>query len=280
MRRSSWARHVASQSAVQGIVAALLARERTGSGQLVETSLLRGYIPFAIAGLTIQQLRGRHPERFPPPPPQLFGRLPVVGYNPVPTSDGEWIQLASIVGAPLPRLHRGNRPRGDLRRSPLRGRALPHRRRGERGAARHRLRPHADEEHAGVDAYLRGERERRRRTLALHAAGARPPADRSHGRCHHARLARPRTGAAARSGGEAAGDAGPARRDAAHGRRAPGRGLASARRGADRPRRATRRGGSGGARGGAASGRHGARVRLGRGGAVRPAPSSPTSARA
>ncbi len=89
--------HVASQSAVQGILAALLARERTGSGQLVETSLLRGYIPFDIAGLTIQQLRGRHPERFPPPPPQLFGRLPVVGYNPVPTSDGEWIQLASIV---------------------------------------------------------------------------------------------------------------------------------------------------------------------------------------
>ncbi|MYH41881.1 MAG: CoA transferase [Chloroflexi bacterium] len=89
--------HVASQSAVQGILAALLARERTGSGQLVETSLLRGYIPFDIAGLTIQHLRGRHPDRFPPPPPRLFGRLPVVGYNPVPTSDGEWIQLASIV---------------------------------------------------------------------------------------------------------------------------------------------------------------------------------------
>ncbi|MCY4640615.1 MAG: CoA transferase [Chloroflexi bacterium] len=89
--------HVASQSAVQGVLAALLARERTGSGQLVETSLLRGYIPFDIAGLTIQQLRGRHPERFPPPPPQLFGRLPVVGYNPVPTADREWIQLASIV---------------------------------------------------------------------------------------------------------------------------------------------------------------------------------------
>ena len=89
--------HVASQSAVQGILAALLARERTGRGQLVETSLLRGYIPFDIAGLTIQQLRGRHPERFPPPPPRLFGRLPVVGYNPVPTADGEWIQLASIV---------------------------------------------------------------------------------------------------------------------------------------------------------------------------------------
>lgn len=89
--------HVASQSAVQGILAALLARQRTGAGQLVETSLLRGYIPFDIAGLTIQQLRARHPERFPPPPEQLFGRLPVVGYNPVPTANGEWIQLASIV---------------------------------------------------------------------------------------------------------------------------------------------------------------------------------------
>jgi crotonobetainyl-CoA:carnitine CoA-transferase CaiB-like acyl-CoA transferase len=89
--------HVASQSAVQGILAALMSRQQTGLGQLVETSLLRGYIPFDIAGLTIEQLRGRHPERFPPAPEQLFGRLPVVGYNPVPTKDGQWIQLASIV---------------------------------------------------------------------------------------------------------------------------------------------------------------------------------------
>ena len=89
--------HVASQSALQGILAALLSRRQTGLGQLVETSLLRGCIPFDIAGLTIEQLRGRHPERFPPPPEQLFGRLPVVGYNPVPTADGQWIQLASIV---------------------------------------------------------------------------------------------------------------------------------------------------------------------------------------
>ena len=94
--------HVASQSAVQGILAALLERRETGLGQTVETSLLRGYIPFEIAGLTIQQLRARHPERFPPEAAKLFGQrpdpgLPVAGYNPVPTRDGRWLQIASIV---------------------------------------------------------------------------------------------------------------------------------------------------------------------------------------
>jgi crotonobetainyl-CoA:carnitine CoA-transferase CaiB-like acyl-CoA transferase len=51
--------HGAAQSAVQGILAALLVRERTGRGQLIETSLLQGLLPYDMRGLVFDQVLDR-----------------------------------------------------------------------------------------------------------------------------------------------------------------------------------------------------------------------------
>jgi crotonobetainyl-CoA:carnitine CoA-transferase CaiB-like acyl-CoA transferase len=89
--------HVAAQAALSGIVAALIARERDGRGQLVETSLLRGMVPFDMAGLLYWQLHRRDPEAYPALPEQAFGGPPRVGFDPYPARDGTWLQFACIV---------------------------------------------------------------------------------------------------------------------------------------------------------------------------------------
>lgn len=53
------ATHAAAQGAVQGILAALLARERDGRGRVVETSLLRALLPYDLLGLPMAQLIAR-----------------------------------------------------------------------------------------------------------------------------------------------------------------------------------------------------------------------------
>ena len=92
------ATHVAAQSALAGIVAALIARERDGRGQLVETSLLRGMVPFEMAGLLYWQLHRRDPEAYPALTGRAFGGPPRVGFDPYPARDGTWLQFACIVG--------------------------------------------------------------------------------------------------------------------------------------------------------------------------------------
>ncbi|MYH40819.1 MAG: CoA transferase [Chloroflexi bacterium] len=89
--------HVAAQSAISAIVAALIARERDGRGQLVETSLLRGMVPFEMAGLLYWQLHRRDPASFPALGGRTFGGPPRVGFDPYPAADGTWIQFACIV---------------------------------------------------------------------------------------------------------------------------------------------------------------------------------------
>ena len=49
--------HGSAQAAAQGILAALMARELTGQGQLVETSLLRGHLPYDMGALVREQQR-------------------------------------------------------------------------------------------------------------------------------------------------------------------------------------------------------------------------------
>ncbi len=88
--------HGASQGAVQGILAALLERERCGRGQIVETSLLQGLMPFDLLQLLLTQLSERDPETY----PQLFnigGGMPTLNYHPVMTRDGRWIQLGNLL---------------------------------------------------------------------------------------------------------------------------------------------------------------------------------------
>ena len=91
------ASHAASQIALQSITAALIYRNQTGNGQLIKTSLTRAMIPIDTAGLFIAQIRERLGDKLPEAIDPEFGMLPSLGYHPVPTKDGKWIQLAGLV---------------------------------------------------------------------------------------------------------------------------------------------------------------------------------------
>ena len=88
----------ASQAAARGIVAALRVREQRGRGQWVQTSIVQNLASphdnnIGDGGLVNLQLRRRDPERFPGRPP---GRgLSSIGYVPVRTKDGAWLQHAN-----------------------------------------------------------------------------------------------------------------------------------------------------------------------------------------
>jgi len=60
------ATHIASQAAVQGIVAALLQREQTGRGAAVETSLVQALMPFDLVDLLARQIAVRDGRSFTP----------------------------------------------------------------------------------------------------------------------------------------------------------------------------------------------------------------------
>jgi crotonobetainyl-CoA:carnitine CoA-transferase CaiB-like acyl-CoA transferase len=90
------AMHAAAQGAVQGIGAALLARERSGRGQRVETSLLQALLPYDLLELLLVQLA----ERAGQPQPSLShmgGDMPTLNYHPVMARDGRWIQCGNLL---------------------------------------------------------------------------------------------------------------------------------------------------------------------------------------
>ena len=89
--------HATAQSAVNGILAALLARERDSRGQLVETSLLQGMFPPDLFGLLRTQLARRYPRGFEGDPYASFDVMPTLQYHPVVAKDGRWIQLANLL---------------------------------------------------------------------------------------------------------------------------------------------------------------------------------------
>lgn len=76
--------HIASQNMVAGVLAALLARERTGVGQMIETSLLGGQIYAQASEFTATLLGG---DNLAPP---IHGGHPLIPgiYGIVPTADG------------------------------------------------------------------------------------------------------------------------------------------------------------------------------------------------
>jgi crotonobetainyl-CoA:carnitine CoA-transferase CaiB-like acyl-CoA transferase len=90
----TWA---ASQAAVRGILAALLARNTSGQGHWVQSSILQNMIPYDLAGLIMRQLSRRDPERFPPDSLGALLRLPMLQYIPVRTRDGRWLQHANLM---------------------------------------------------------------------------------------------------------------------------------------------------------------------------------------
>ena len=88
----------ASQAAVRGIFGALRVRDLCGRGQWVQTSIVQTLASphdnnVGDGGLVNMQLRRRDPDRFPLRP---RGRgLSSIGYVPVRTSDGTWLQHAN-----------------------------------------------------------------------------------------------------------------------------------------------------------------------------------------
>jgi crotonobetainyl-CoA:carnitine CoA-transferase CaiB-like acyl-CoA transferase len=88
------AQHACAMGAVQGIVAALLARARSGRRQRVETSLLQGLLPYDLVELLLVQLADRGAIALPDP---SAGDMPTLNYHPVLASDGRWIQCGNLL---------------------------------------------------------------------------------------------------------------------------------------------------------------------------------------
>ena len=88
----------ASQAAVRGIIGALRVRDLCGRGQWVQTSIVQNLASphdnnVGDGGLVHMQLRRMDPQRFPGRP---RGRgLSSIGYIPVRTKDGTWLQHAN-----------------------------------------------------------------------------------------------------------------------------------------------------------------------------------------
>ncbi len=95
------ANHAAGMAAVRGIVAALYVRDRSGLGQKVETSLLQGISYYDMYQWLIWQMMVKDPEHFPEDPASDRFRPQNVGYVPVRTRDGRWLQMANIVARPF-----------------------------------------------------------------------------------------------------------------------------------------------------------------------------------
>jgi crotonobetainyl-CoA:carnitine CoA-transferase CaiB-like acyl-CoA transferase len=93
VRAASWA---ASQAAVRGILGALRVRARSGRGQWVQTSVLQGMMVYDSPRQMNVSFTRRDPERFPPASADRQ-RLPTLGYIPVRTKDGRWLQHANIM---------------------------------------------------------------------------------------------------------------------------------------------------------------------------------------
>ena len=88
----------ASQAAVRGIIAALRVRDLCGQGQWVQTSIVQALASphdnnAGAGGLVNLQLSRRDPERYPVRAPSRG--FSTIGYIPVRTSDGTWLQHAN-----------------------------------------------------------------------------------------------------------------------------------------------------------------------------------------
>ncbi len=88
--------HAAAHGAVQGIAAALLARERSGRPQRVETSLLQGLMPYDLIELLLVQIAERTGTT-PPSPAAMGGDMPTLNYHPILAGDGRWLQCGNLL---------------------------------------------------------------------------------------------------------------------------------------------------------------------------------------
>jgi crotonobetainyl-CoA:carnitine CoA-transferase CaiB-like acyl-CoA transferase len=89
--------HACSQSALTGVLAALIDREASGQGQLVEASLLQAFMAYDLLGLVRTELSRRHPAAFADDPMLTAVRAPTLNYHPLPTADGRWLQMGNLL---------------------------------------------------------------------------------------------------------------------------------------------------------------------------------------
>ncbi|MCH2172709.1 CoA transferase [Myxococcota bacterium] len=90
------ASHAAAQGAIQGITAALLARQRNGRGQRVETSLLQALMPYDLLEMLLVQLAQRQDHSL-PTLTEVGGDMPTLNYHPVLAGDDRWIQCGNLL---------------------------------------------------------------------------------------------------------------------------------------------------------------------------------------
>jgi len=89
------ATHITSQAAVQGIAAALFARQQTGHGAAVEASLVQSLMSFDLVDLLSRQISERDDRSF--TPLRKISPMPTLNYHPLRTSDGKWIQCGNLL---------------------------------------------------------------------------------------------------------------------------------------------------------------------------------------
>ena len=89
------ATHVASQAAVQGILAALIQRRRSGAGAAVEASLAQALMCFDLVDSLSRQIAERDDRTF--TPLRKMSAMPTLNYHPLRTADGRWIQCGNLL---------------------------------------------------------------------------------------------------------------------------------------------------------------------------------------
>ncbi|MEE3167089.1 MAG: CoA transferase, partial [Chloroflexota bacterium] len=89
--------HSAATALIRGITTALYLREKTGRGQMVETSMLKTITTYDHISWIHGQMIAKDPKTHPPDPRVGIGRPNPTGYLPARTRDGRWIQLGNIV---------------------------------------------------------------------------------------------------------------------------------------------------------------------------------------
>ena len=102
-----------SQTALSGILAALVERGKSGSGQMVRTTLLQGLMPFEQHASIQRQLAAKFPK--PKGKGRPVNRDPYEGisnfeYHAVQTKDGRWMQLGNLMDRSYNRLFTNTPP--------------------------------------------------------------------------------------------------------------------------------------------------------------------------
>lgn len=90
--------HASAQSAVAGVLAAVLERAQDGQGRLVETSLLQGMLPYEMGAMLGHQAQAHFPDlqaALAPPSPEP--PLPTLYYHPAQAGDGRWMQFGNLL---------------------------------------------------------------------------------------------------------------------------------------------------------------------------------------